>query len=130
MCGGVPELVRQSITTLIDAGYPPEVAWFESFYELKLVTDLMFEKGVAGAFEKISNTAEYGAYLTGPRVIGEASRDAMRGVLSDVRDGSYVKRFMADYDDGFKDLIARRRALAAHPMEAADRRLREVANDA
>jgi ketol-acid reductoisomerase len=130
LCGGVPELVRQSIMTLIDAGYPPEVAWFESFYELKLVTDLMFEKGVAGAFEKISNTAEFGAYLTGPRVIGEASRAAMREVLAEVQDGSFVRRFMADYDAGFPDLIARRRALAEHPMEAADAHLREAASKA
>jgi ketol-acid reductoisomerase len=130
LCGGVPELVRQSIMTLIDAGYPPEVAWFESFYELKLVTDLMFEKGVAGAFEKISNTAEYGAYLTGPRVIGEASRTAMREVLKDIQNGSFVRRFMTDYDEGFTDLKARRAALAEHPMEAADARLREVAKKA
>ncbi len=130
LCGGVPELVRQSIMTLVDAGYPPEVAWFESFYELKLVTDLMYEKGVAAAFEKISNTAEYGAYLTGPRVIGKASREAMQGVLKDVQDGRFVKRFMADYDNGFADLRARRAALADHLMEAVDARLRDVANDA
>ncbi|HWE45287.1 MAG TPA: ketol-acid reductoisomerase [Caulobacteraceae bacterium] len=130
LCGGVPELVRQSIMTLVDAGYPPEVAWFESFYELKLVTDLMFEKGVAGAFEKISNTAEYGAYLTGPQVIGEASRAAMQEVLKAVQDGSFVRRFMADYDAGFKDLKARRAALAGHPMEDVDRRLRVIADKA
>jgi ketol-acid reductoisomerase len=130
LCGGVPELVRQAFMTLVDAGYPPEVAWFESFYELKLVTDLMFSRGIAGAFEKISNTAEYGAYLTGPRVIGEQAREAMAGVLADVRDGSYVARFMADYDQGFPDLLARRKALAQHPMEAVDRRLREIAEKA
>jgi ketol-acid reductoisomerase len=130
LCGGVPELVRQAFDTLTAAGYPPEVAWFETFYELKLVVDLMFERGIAGAFEKISNTAEYGAYLTGPRVIGEEARAAMAGVLADVRDGSFVRTLMADYDNGFADLKARREALARHPMEATDARLRAVAADA
>lgn len=130
LCGGVPELVRQAFTALTDAGYPPEVAWFETFYELKLVVDLMYQRGVAGAFEKISNTAEYGAYLTGPRVIGEASRRAMAGVMADVRDGSFVRALMADYDAGFADLEARRAALAAHPMEATDAHLRAVADKA
>ncbi|MBS0295757.1 MAG: ketol-acid reductoisomerase [Proteobacteria bacterium] len=130
LCGGVPELVRQAFTALTDAGYPPEVAWFETFYELKLVVDLMYQRGVAGAFEKISNTAEYGAYLTGPRVIGEASRRAMAGVMADVRDGSFVRALMADYDAGFAGLKARRAALAKHPMEATDARLRAIADDA
>jgi ketol-acid reductoisomerase len=130
LCGGVPELVRDAFDTLVAAGYPPEVAWFECFYELKLVTDLMFARGIAGAFEKISNTAEYGAYLTGPRVIGEQARQAMAGVLKDVQDGSFVRRFMADYDAGFADLLARRRAQAAHPIEAAGARLAEVAAQA
>jgi ketol-acid reductoisomerase len=127
LCGGVPELVRQAFVTLTEAGYPPEVAWFETFYELKLVVDLMFERGIAGAFEKISNTAEYGAYLTGPRVVGGEARAAMAGVLADVQGGDFVRALMADYDAGFPDLKARRRALAAHPMEATDRRLRKVA---
>ena len=130
LCGGVPELVREAFTALTEAGYPPEVAWFETFYELKLVVDLMYERGVAGAFQKISNTAEYGAYLTGPRVVGPASRAAMAGVMADVRDGSFVRALMADYDAGFPDLKARRAALAAHPMEATDARLRAVADDA
>ena len=126
----MPELVRQAFTALTEAGYPPEVAWFETFYELKLVVDLMYERGVAGAFQKISNTAEYGAYLTGPRVVGPASRAAMAGVMADVRAGSFVRALMADYDAGFPDLKARRAALAAHPMEATDARLRAVASDA
>jgi len=122
LCGGVGEL--------IDAGYPPEVAWFECFYEVKLVTDLMYERGIAGAFAKISNTAEYGAYLTGPRVIGEASRAAMDGVLAEVRDGSFVKRLMADYDAGSPDLLARRKALAERRVEAVGAHLTEAASKA
>jgi ketol-acid reductoisomerase len=123
LCGGVQSLVDGAFSTLVAAGYPPEVAWFECFYELKLVTDLMFERGIAGAFGKISNTAEYGAYLTGPRVIDEASRAAMQSVLADVRDGSFVRRLMADFDAGSPDLLARRKALSERPIEATGAQL-------
>ena len=130
LCGGVAELVDGAFMKLVDAGYPPEVAWFECFYELKLVTDLMYERGIAGAFARISNTAEYGAYLTGPRVIGEASLKAMDGVLADVRDGAFVKRLMADYDAGSPELLARRKALGERTIEAVGARLAEVARAA
>ena len=130
LCGGVAELVDGAFMKLVNAGYPPEVAWFECFYELKLVTDLMFERGIAGAFAKISNTAEYGAYLTGPRVIGEASLKAMDGVLSDVRDGSFVKRLMADYDAGSPELLANRKALGQRTIEAVGAHLTEAASKA
>ncbi|WP_426046081.1 ketol-acid reductoisomerase [Brevundimonas sp. TWP3-1-2b1] len=127
LCGGVGELIDAAFMKLVDAGYPPEVAWFECFYEVKLVTDLMYERGIAGAFAKISNTAEYGAYLTGPRVIGEASRTAMDGVLADVRDGSFVKRLMADYDAGSPELLARRKALGERTIESVGRDLNDMA---
>jgi ketol-acid reductoisomerase len=127
LCGGVAELIDAAFMKLVRAGYPPEVAWFECFYEVKLVTDLMFERGVAGAFTKISNTAEYGAYLTGPRVIGEPSRTAMDQVLAEVRDGSFVRRLMADYDAGSPDLLARRKALGERTIEAVGARLTAVA---
>ena len=127
LCGGVKDLVSQAWTKLVEAGYPPEVAWFECFYELKLVTDLIFERGIAGAFEKISNTAEYGAYLTGPRVLGEESRAAMDQVLAEVRSGAFVQRLMADFDAGSPELKRLRAETAAHPIEAAGRRLAEVA---
>lgn len=127
LCGGVKDLVDGAFMKLVDAGYPPEVAWFECFYELKLVTDLMFSMGIAGAFGRISNTAEYGAYLTGPRVIGKASLAAMDEVLADVRSGAFVKQLMADYDAGSPDLLARRKALGERPIETVGRRLAEVA---
>ncbi|MGQ3039603.1 MAG: ketol-acid reductoisomerase [Brevundimonas sp.] len=130
LCGGVKDLVDGAFMKLVDAGYPPEVAWFECFYELKLVTDLMFSMGIAGAFGRISNTAEYGAYLTGPRVIGEASLAAMDEVLSDVRSGAFVKQLMADYDAGSPDLLARRKALGERPIERVGRRLAAVAEKA
>jgi ketol-acid reductoisomerase len=127
LCGGVSDLVHRAIETLTDAGYPQEVAWFECFYELKLVVDLMFEKGIAGAFDKISNTAEYGAYLTGPRIIGEPSRRAMQEVLAEVRDGSFVKKLMAEFDAGFPTVRAERARLKAHPMEQVGRDLTGLA---
>ena len=127
LCGGVKDLVDGAFMKLIEAGYPPEVAWFECFYELKLVTDLMFEKGIAGAFGRISNTAESGAYLSGPRVLGEASKAAMDEVLAEVRSGAFVRTLMADYDAGSPDLLARRKALGERPIEAVGRHLAEVA---
>ena len=123
LCGGVMELVHAGFETLTEAGYPPEVAWFECFYELKLVVDLLWERGIAGGFGKISNTAEYGAYLTGPRVIGPEARAALKAVLSEVQDGRFVARLMADHDAGFPDLQARRARLAKHPIEAVQARL-------
>lgn len=127
LCGGVGELIDQAFMKLVDAGYPPEVAWFECFYEVKLVTDLMFERGIAGAFARISNTAEYGAYLTGPRVINDASRKAMDEVLAEVRDGAFVRRLMADHDAGSPELLARRQALGLRPIEAVGAHLNTVA---
>lgn len=130
LCGGAAELVDRAFMTLVRAGYPAEVAWFECFYELKLVTDLMFERGIAGAFGRISNTAEYGAYLTGPRVIGEPAQAAMDQVLAEVRDGSFVTRLMADYDAGSPELLARRKALGERLIETAGARLKAAADRA
>ncbi|MDZ4061105.1 MAG: ketol-acid reductoisomerase [Brevundimonas sp.] len=130
LCGGVGHLIDAAFTKLVEAGYPPEVAWFECFYEVKLVTDLMFERGVAGAFTRISNTAEYGAYLTGPRIIGEPSRAAMDTVLAEVQSGDFVRRLMADYDAGSPDLLSRRKALAGRTIEAVGAHLKAVADKA
>lgn len=126
LCGGVMSLIHAAFETLVEAGHAPEVAYLECLHELKLVTDVIYARGLAGAFEKISNTAEYGAYLTGPRVIGDEARAAIRGVMADVKDGSFVRRFMADYDAGFADLEARRSRLSEHPIEAAGARLRSL----
>ena len=133
LCGGVAELIDAAFMKLVDAGYPPEVAWFECFYETKLVTDLMYQRGIAGAFARISNTAEYGAYLTGPRIINAASRAAMDTVLAEVRGGDFVHRLMADYDAGSPDLLARRHALGQRYIEQVSAHLNavaEAANDA
>jgi ketol-acid reductoisomerase len=93
------------------------VAWFETCYELKLVVVLLWELGMSGGFAKISNTAEYGAYLTGPRVINETSKAAMQDVLKDVQSGDFVRRLMADYDAGSPDLLARRAALKDNVLD-------------
>ena len=130
LCGGTRELVSNGFQTLVDAGYPPEVAWFETCYELKLVVDLLWERGMSGGFEKISNTAEYGAYLTGPRIIGDASKAAMQDVLRDVQDGSFVRQLMADYDAGGPDLLARRTALKDNLLDRTKTYLDGVARDA
>jgi ketol-acid reductoisomerase len=130
LCGGIAELIDAAFMKLVTAGYPPEVAWFECFYETKLVTDLMYERGIAGAFAKISNTAEYGAYLTGPRIIGPESRQAMDQVLAEVQGGNFVRRLMADYDAGSPDLTARRRALGLRTIESVGAHLNAVARQA
>ncbi|MDP8916018.1 MAG: ketol-acid reductoisomerase [Pseudomonadota bacterium] len=127
LCGGIPELIRAAWETLVEAGYPPEVAWFETLHEAKLVTDLIFAHGVAGMLARVSNTAEYGAYLTGPRLIGAPVREALRRALAEVRDGSFVDRLMADFAAGRPDLLARRAAAAAHPIETTDRALAAAA---
>jgi ketol-acid reductoisomerase len=123
LCGGTRELVANGFQTLVDAGYPEEVAWFETCYELKLVVDLLWELGMSAGFAKISNTAEYGAYLTGPRVINDASKAAMKAVLDDVRSGRFVKQLMADYDAGSPDLLARREALKDNLLDRTKRYL-------
>ena len=127
LCGGTRELVTDGFQTLVDAGYPPEVAWFETCYELKLVVDLLWELGMSGGFARISNTAEYGAYLTGPRVIGDASRAAMQGVLKDVQSGDFVRALMKDYDAGGPDLLQRRAALETNRLDATKAYLDGVA---
>ncbi|MBW8882042.1 MAG: ketol-acid reductoisomerase [Asticcacaulis sp.] len=127
LCGGTRELVTNGFQTLVDAGYPEEVAWFETCYELKLVVDLLWELGMSGGFSKISNTAEYGAYLTGPRIINETSKAAMQSVLEDVQSGRFVKQLMADYDAGSPDLLVRREALKDNLLDQTKRHLDGVA---
>ena len=127
LVGGVPELIRAAWETLVDAGYPPEVAYFECLHETKLVTDLIFARGIAGMYAKVSNTAEYGAYLTGPKVVGAASRAAMAEVLRSVQDGGFVGRLMADHAEGQTELARLRAEHAAHPIETAGAALRQAA---
>ena len=127
LCGGVPELIRAAWETLVEAGYPPEVAYFECLHETKLVTDLIYAHGIAGMYARVSNTAEYGAYLTGPRVVGPESRRALSEALGAVQDGSFVARLMQDHRAGQPELKALRAEAAGRPIEAAGARLRALA---
>lgn len=100
LCGGVTELVKAGFETLVEAGYQPEIAYFECFHELKLIVDLMYEGGLSGMRHSISDTAEYGDYVSGKRVIGEASRKAMKEVLKDVQDGTFAQNWINEHKSG------------------------------
>ena len=124
LCGGTVELVRAGFETLTEAGYPEEMAYFECLHELKLIVDLMYEGGIANMNYSISNNAEYGEYVTGPKVINEESRQAMREALANIQNGEYAKRFINEGALNYPSMTARRRQDAAHPIEQVGERLR------
>ncbi|KTG16395.1 MULTISPECIES: ketol-acid reductoisomerase [unclassified Guyparkeria] len=124
LCGGTVELVRAGFETLTEAGYPAEMAYFECLHELKLIVDLMYEGGIANMNYSISNNAEYGEYVTGPKVINEESRQAMREALANIQSGEYAKRFINEGALNYPSMTARRRQDAAHPIEQVGERLR------
>jgi ketol-acid reductoisomerase len=126
LCGGCVELVKAGFETLVDAGYPPEMAYFECLHELKLIVDLMFEGGVANMNYSISNNAEFGEYITGPKIINEESRAAMREALARIQDGSYAKRFLAEGAAGYPLMTRAREENAAHGIEVVGERLRAM----
>jgi ketol-acid reductoisomerase len=126
LCGGVSQLVTYGFEVLTEAGYPPEVAYFECLHELKLIVDLMYEGGIAEQRRSVSDAAEYGGYVSGPRVIDKTVKDNMRAVLTDITSGAFATRFIADQDAGAPELKALRAQGAAHPIEAVGRRLREL----
>jgi ketol-acid reductoisomerase len=124
LCGGVSALVQAGFETLTEAGYQPEVAYFECLHELKLIVDLMYEGGIAKQRWSVSDTAEYGDYVSGPRVIDERVKQNMQGVLADIRDGSFAQRFIDDQDAGGPEFAAFREKGQAHPIEAVGKNLR------
>ncbi|WP_122262542.1 ketol-acid reductoisomerase [Ornithinimicrobium cerasi] len=124
LCGGMSQLVQYGFETLTEAGYQPEVAYFECLHELKLIVDLMYEGGIAKQRWSVSDTAEYGDYVSGPRVIDERVKDNMRAVLEDVRNGAFARRFIEDQDAGAPEFTALREKGAAHPIEATGKELR------
>jgi ketol-acid reductoisomerase len=126
LCGGASELTRAAFDTLVNAGYAPELAYFECLHQLKLLVDLMHTRGPAGMYRAISNTAEYGAYLTGPRVIDAHVREQMKAVLVDIQSGQFARDWMKENATGLKDFTAMRERAAAHPIEAVGRRLRAL----
>lgn len=126
LCGGCVELVKAGFETLVDAGYAPEMAYFECLHELKLIVDLMYEGGIANMNYSISNNAEYGEYVTGPEVINDESRAAMRNALKRIQDGEYAKMFISEGASNYPSMTARRRNNAAHPIEETGAKLRAM----
>lgn len=126
LCGGAVELVKMGFETLVEAGYAPEMAYFECLHELKLIVDLMFEGGIANMNYSISNNAEYGEYVTGPQVINEESRYAMREALKNIQDGVYAKKFILEGQANYPEMTAWRRNNAAHPIEQVGEKLRAM----
>ena len=124
LCGGASQLVMYGFETLIEAGYQPEVAYFECLHELKLIVDLMYEGGIAKQRWSVSDTAEYGDYVSGPRVIDPSVKDNMRAVLADIQSGTFAERFMNDQDAGGPEFKAMRAKAEQHPIEETGRKLR------
>jgi len=126
LCGGCVELVKAGFETLVEAGYEPEMAYFECLHELKLIVDLMYEGGIATMNYSISNNAEFGEYVTGPKVINEESRKAMKQALKNIQNGEYAKRFVTEGAAGYPEMTAHRRNNAAHPIEKTGEKLRAM----
>jgi len=126
LCGGCVELVKAGFETLTDAGYAPEMAYFECLHELKLIVDLMYEGGIANMNYSISNNAEYGEYVTGPKVINDESRWAMKEALENIQNGEYAKRFILEGKTNYPEMTARRRLNAEHQIEVVGGKLRAM----
>jgi len=126
LCGGITHLIMAGFETLVDAGYAPEMAYFECLHETKLIVDLLYEGGIANMRYSISNTAEYGDYHTGPRVITDETKAEMKRVLEDIQSGRFVQRFMTDNAIGNPEMKAARKRQAEHPIEKTGAQLRAM----
>ncbi|HZE17977.1 MAG TPA: ketol-acid reductoisomerase [Mycobacterium sp.] len=126
LCGGTEELVKAGFEVMVEAGYPPELAYFEVLHELKLIVDLMYEGGIGRMYYSVSDTAEFGGYLSGPRVIDADTKERMRGILRDIQDGSFVKKLVADVESGSRQLQELRKRNAEHPIEVTGKKLRDL----
>ena len=126
LCGGAVELIKMGYETLVEAGYAPEMAYFECLHELKLIVDLMYEGGIANMNYSISNNAEYGEYVTGPEVINAQSREAMRNALKRIQTGEYAKMFIQEGRLNYPSMTARRRLTAEHSIEVVGSQLRAM----
>ena len=124
LCGGASQLVQYGFEVLTEAGYEPEIAYFECLHELKLIVDLMYEGGIAKQRWSVSDTAEYGDYVSGPRVIDQHVKENMQKILGEIRDGSFAARFIADQDAGAPEFKALRAKAEQHPIEETGRKLR------
>jgi len=126
LCGGVVELAKMGFETLVEAGYAPEMAYFECLHELKLIVDLMYEGGIANMNYSISNNAEFGEYVTGREVINESTRAAMRKALARIQNGEYASMFIQEGRNNYPSMTARRRMMAEHPVEKVGSQLRAM----
>lgn len=124
LCGGTVEMVKAAFETLVEAGYAPEMAYFECLHELKLIVDLMYQGGIADMNYSISNNAEYGEYVTGPRLVTAETKKVMQQVLKDIQTGEYAKSFILENRAGAPTLLSRRRLNAEHPIEIIGKKLR------
>jgi ketol-acid reductoisomerase len=126
LCGGVSELIKSGFDTLVEAGYQPEVAYFECLHEMKLIVDLMYEGGLSKMYWSVSDTAEYGGYTRGPRVITEQTREEMRRILGEVRNGTFTRELVEEFDGGRPNFLKRREALHAEQIEQVGAKLRPL----
>ena len=124
LCGGIAALIEAGYETLVEAGYAPEMAYFECLHETKLIVDLLYEGGLANMRYSVSNTAEYGDFTRGKRVVNEQSREAMRQILREIQDGTFAKEYVLENQAGAPTLHARRRLAAEHPIESVGQQLR------
>ncbi|MDD7587009.1 MAG: ketol-acid reductoisomerase [Corynebacterium glucuronolyticum] len=126
LCGGLESLIMSGFEVLTEAGYEPEMAYFEVLHEMKLIVDLIYEGGIGNMNYSISDTAEYGGYLSGPRIIDESVKQKMKDVLTDIQDGTFVGQLLKNIEGGNKDLEARRAKIAEHPIEKTGAQLRDL----
>ncbi|MFE3452330.1 ketol-acid reductoisomerase [Nonomuraea sp. NPDC059194] len=126
LCGGVSELIKAGFETLIEAGYQPEVAYFECLHEMKLIVDLMYEGGVSKMYWSVSDTAEYGGYTRGPRVVTEETKKEMKRILAEIQDGTFARQLVEEFEGGQKEFTRHREELAEHPIEKTGAKLRPM----
>ncbi|MFL5297226.1 MAG: ketol-acid reductoisomerase, partial [Phenylobacterium sp.] len=126
LCGGLVELIKGGYETLVEAGYAPEMAYFECLHEVKLIVDLIYEGGIANMNYSISNTAEYGEYVSGPRIVTPATKAEMKAILDDIQSGRFVRDWMNENAAGQASFKATRRRAAEHPIEEVGQRLRAM----
>ena len=126
LCGGLVELIKNGYETLVEAGYPPEMAYFECLHEVKLIVDLIYEGGIANMNYSISNTAEYGEYIVGKKIIDSNTKERMKEILKDIQSGKFAKQWMDENKNGQKNFLKMRKELAEHPIEKVGKKLRDL----
>jgi ketol-acid reductoisomerase len=126
LCGGVSELIKAGFDTLVEAGYQPEIAYFECLHEMKLIVDLMYEGGISKMYWSVSDTAEFGGYTRGPRVVDERTREEMRRILAEVQDGTFTRELIEEFDAGRPNFLKRREASRADQIEQVGAQLRPL----